>query len=513
MHINAIFKLKLQIMFSKQEDKMEAGYDETEISKKRFRHQQNTESKSNLIEPSQNSAYDMNDLYNMNNQYSQESTQEKLTQINFNLSQEDNSNNDFLLPFAKPKRQKNDDLQDITTHEKRLELTKPLVNPYDNFTCKVNNNNLIYQKYYGNNRTLLGQQTMIWQTPFDIPSRYVLDFEEIVVIGNGSFSSVTCCKHRLNTQYYAIKKINEKLENNTQIEFAHKEIFILNLLTRIDCPHIMKYYTHWIENSQMYIQCELCHLGSLEGLINGNILSNNVYCEKRKDFIHCNSLNTTENENIYLSQCANMSSSVNIQHEICIGIKEDLAWLILKIVCETLDFIHQIGFVHLDLRPANIFIKQIEPLNLTNHVDCSDLKYIRDIFENALLQGKYTLRIGDFGHSKHIQDNNIIMEGDSRYCPRELINCDNNTIDLMKCDMFSLGMTIYELCLGHCLTCNGDEDMTEWHHIRDGYLNNSFSKSYSSDLVSIIKQLLNEEPLHRPSAAEILKKSKSVVKN
>jgi hypothetical protein len=57
-------------------------------------------------------------------------------------------------------------------------------------------------------------------------------------------------------------------------------------------------------------------------------------------------------------------------------------------------------------------------------------------------------------------------EGDSRYMARELLDtvkCE----DLPRCDVFSLGATMYEVCLvDRRLPSNGDE----WHSIRDGTL-------------------------------------------
>jgi wee1-like protein kinase len=57
-------------------------------------------------------------------------------------------------------------------------------------------------------------------------------------------------------------------------------------------------------------------------------------------------------------------------------------------------------------------------------------------------------------------------EGENRYCPRELINSDADSLDLTKADMFSLGASVYELCLGRFLGSSGEEEMVEWHSIR-----------------------------------------------
>ena len=55
-------------------------------------------------------------------------------------------------------------------------------------------------------------------------------------------------------------------------------------------------------------------------------------------------------------------------------------------------------------------------------------------------------------------------EGDSRYMSLELLNDDHN--NLTKSDIFSLGATLYEVCLGRDLPCDGPE----WQQIRNGQL-------------------------------------------
>lgn len=56
-------------------------------------------------------------------------------------------------------------------------------------------------------------------------------------------------------------------------------------------------------------------------------------------------------------------------------------------------------------------------------------------------------KIGDMGQSRIVKRAGDIEEGDSRYVAPELLNCDDceDEIDLKKCDIFSLGMTAFEL--------------------------------------------------------------------
>jgi hypothetical protein len=84
--------------------------------------------------------------------------------------------------------------------------------------------------------------------------------------------------------------------------------------------------------------------------------------------------------------------------------------------------------------------------------------------EANVLSGKWTLRIGDLGLCRLAADVSNVEEGEARYCPAELINSGSG-IDLKKCDIFSLGASLYELCKGERLEV-GDEGTAEWHDIR-----------------------------------------------
>ena len=60
----------------------------------------------------------------------------------------------------------------------------------------------------------------------------------------------------------------------------------------------------------------------------------------------------------------------------------------------------------------------------------------------------------------------LLQEGQTRYCARELINMEEETLDPRKADIFSLGASVYELCLGRFLGAEGEEGIAEWHSIR-----------------------------------------------
>ena len=91
--------------------------------------------------------------------------------------------------------------------------------------------------------------------------------------------------------------------------------------------------------------------------------------------------------------------------------------------------------------------------------------------------------------------------------------------------MFSLGATVYELCLGRELGSSGsssggggggtfhvnygdrssDDGLVEWHGIRDGHLDNEqFISKYSPEVVQVVRDLMDANPARRPTAAALI---------
>jgi len=147
---------------------------------------------------------------------------------------------------------------------------------------------------------------------------------------------------------------------------------------------------------------------------------------------------------------------------------------VLRDVCLGLAYLHRHSIAHLDIKPENILISK-------------SMKY----------------KIGDMGQSRIVKRAGDIEEGDSRYVAPELLNCDDceDEIDLKKCDIFSLGMTAFELLTDHNAPPNGDE----WHQLRNGKLDLLEAiPGISQRLKILIRRMLGKSPFERPSAQELL---------
>jgi len=371
--------------------------------------------------------------------------------------------------------------------------------------------------------------------------RYLTDFQEVQFLGAGSFGSVNACLSRLDGCMYAVKSISPTgqakkgtLENNaagitggrpmegganylyggrkmmsnqcaipptprlsvpssplrrkkTMSRFSLKntdgsselaeddccgdlgvlegsshwndgalrrmlrEVFALAALCQQDdfrTFHIVRYQQAWLEDDGiLYIQTELCSATLLDEM------SGKVMIADGPSF------------------CASSGQTINVSRQL----------KVLREVLLALELLHQQGMVHLDIKPENIFVKN-------------------DMF-----------KLGDFGLANVFTKNEgkgkaataatatqDIEEGDSRYMSKDLL--DFSPKDLTKCDIFSLGATMYEVCSGRPLPTCGQE----WQDLRNGKLPSPLLPGTMPSLTAIIREMMHPDPEKRPSATELL---------
>ena len=142
-------------------------------------------------------------------------------------------------------------------------------------------------------------------------SRYQEEFVEICDLAKGAYGDVKLAKHRLDGICYAIKITKGVISTPSSEKAAVNEVFAHAALMKD--KHIVRYFNSWAENDRIYIQNEYCESGNLADLI-----------QTRRD----NQDRFTESE---------------------------LKRMILHLV-KGLDYIHSKGLVHLDIKPANIFL-------------------------------------------------------------------------------------------------------------------------------------------------------------
>ncbi|KAK9458241.1 kinase-like domain-containing protein [Dipodascopsis uninucleata] len=244
---------------------------------------------------------------------------------------------------------------------------------------------------------------------------YLLDkFQDVTSVGSGEFSSVFVVSERQRPHIkYAVKRTKHPLIGQKALNRRLEEVAILKDLSSKsnseDREYIINFVDSWEHHGHLYIMTELCENGNLD---------------------------------VFLAEYG------------CISKLDE--WRVWKILVETalgLRFIHDQGYIHLDLKPANIFIT----------------------FEGSL-------KIGDFGMATKLPAvKGIEREGDREYIAPEVLASQEYS---KPADIFSLGLVMLEIAANIVLPDNG----LPWQKLRSGDLSDAGRlSSSSSDLSKLSK--------------------------
>lgn len=138
-------------------------------------------------------------------------------------------------------------------------------------------------------------------------------------------------------------------------------------------------------------------------------------------------------------------------------------------ICKSLQFSHDHGIAHLDIKPENVLIDENDQCVLC-----------------------------DFGHASSIGEL-VSGRGTTNYCPPE--SKDNALYDPITGDIWSLGILLYVLISGCFPRSNNQAE--------DDYSTNLYiaRKYFSSSAFDLVSCILRNNPKDRPSIYEILKHS------
>jgi len=309
-------------------------------------------------------------------------------------------------------------------------------------------------------------------------NRYEEEFLEIAEVASGQFGTVKQSRHRLDGIVYAIKISKNPLRINSHDEkMAMNEVFAHAALMKH--KHVVRYYNSWVEKGQVYIQNEYCEGGSLQNRIQEFRQSGGRFTEPELKKI--------------------------IMH-----------------VAKGLHYIHTKQLVHLDIKPANIFISlehaTPSPKNKSDH--STDSGAASGDYSPHPMRGeeegvvgssspgdaeKVHYKIGDLGHVASIYGGEVSPEeGDCRYMAPEFLEMEVERSVLPKADIFSLGLTIYEAASLRILPRNSLDDL-DYEKIKRGEL--PYLDNYSWEFNNLLKSMVLPDPNARPSASRVLSNS------
>jgi serine/threonine protein kinase len=130
---------------------------------------------------------------------------------------------------------------------------------------------------------------------------------------------------------------------------------------------------------------------------------------------------------------------------------------------------------------------------------------------NLLIFQGWVIKLSDFGMSTKIGVSRDEKEGDSRYMAKELLNDSNR---LPSADIFSFGITLYEIASIHTMEPAGELDgilgrplslPTEgegWHRLRDGAPSPLLDRP--ATMSNAIQAMLHPIPDQRPAVHQLL---------
>ena len=268
-------------------------------------------------------------------------------------------------------------------------------------------------------------------------------------LGKGEFSQVDKVEDKLDGCLYAVKRMKKPYLGPRDRLRRLEEVDILSHLSqRAGHLNIISLVDAWEEAGSLFIQTELCP------------------CVDFSSFLQHNS---------------NMGGSL----------EEARLWKVFKELSDGLAYIHEMGVLHLDLKPANIFITEIATLKIGDFGLATRWPTVdaNTILAGAAMGDKCDLETNALTAAK---GKNLEREGDREYIAPEIIFEGRYS---KAADVFSLGLILLEAAGNVVLPDNGEA----WQKLRNDDLSDVDLSIFSTSLVRLIEACLHSMPEKRPT--------------
>jgi mitosis inhibitor protein kinase SWE1 len=273
------------------------------------------------------------------------------------------------------------------------------------------------------------------------------------LLGQGEFSQVHKVEDKSDGCTYAVKRMKKPYLGPRDRLRKLEEVDILRHLSQ-DGGHlnVIPLVDAWEESGSLYIQMELCP------------------CVDFSSFLQHN---------------ANMGGSL----------EEARLWKVFRELNDGLKYIHDKGVLHLDLKPANVFITEIATLKIGDFGLASRWPTVD---ASTILQGAGMgdVIVGETNALMMKKGHNLEREGDREYIAPEIIFDGQYS---KAADVFSLGLIMLEAAGNVILPDNGEA----WQKLRNDDLGDVDLSMISNSLIRLIEACLQSDPQRRPTAEQI----------
>ena len=266
------------------------------------------------------------------------------------------------------------------------------------------------------------------------------EFNSLKTIKIDKFSSIYKAEEIKTKKIFCIKKIvktspKSNIDNLKKITYDFRNNNN-NLLSQF-CVKILEF---WIEKEEFNV-----------------LLSELNYCDKNLYLLS----NFYQNGDIfdYLEKLELLAKDGLFEFT------ENFYWDIIFEMMMGLLFVHECGYMHIDIQPSNFLVDE------NGYMKLNDFSLALRVCELCILDD--------------------IIEGDARYISKELFHFKKNTKINSKVDIFSLGLTILEIIAKIDLPYNGNL----WHELRNEFKISKqfFDKSNIKNVdefISLISQMI-----------------------
>jgi serine/threonine protein kinase len=332
----------------------------------------------------------------------------------------------------------------------------------------------------------------------ELSSRFEMEFEVLGKLGGGTFGTVWRVRKRLDGISYAVKAINRPIRGASGRERVLKEVYALAAVcNKAENPHVVRYFNSWLDGDRLFIQTELCD-SSLEDVLAKGGLSEVRWAGAQQGADHARAAARGGGHAAPVADGAAGTAQGQLG----------------ALGHQAREHLHQAGRVQTGgpgprghgpgagPRPKPARAPAAGPAN-ERRPDLYDAPAAARRLarrggrgRGACARACVCVCVGARG--AELTKAPPEMQGDSRYMPRELLQERHE--HLPKADVFSLGISAYQVFLRGALPPNGDA----WGALRDGQFCPQAVSRMGQFVFQLLQLMMHPDPVRRPSAEALL---------